>query len=36
MILLGTADPAPSKPDDDTDVPDDGDFGDVDFCLNSC
>ena len=27
-------DPAPSpKPDDDTDVPDDGDFGDVDFCL---
>ena len=26
--------PAPSpKPDDDTDVPDDGDFGDVDFCL---
>ena len=27
-------DPAPSpKPDDDTDVPDDGDLGDVDFCL---
>lgn len=26
--------PAPSpKPDDDTDVPDDGDLGDVDFCL---